>query len=402
MTTGKADSDLGGRGVYSYLECAVIPALLLGDQRFIDSGALRAYGELCLMHCDTTGFMPDTGQSDYTSYPTYTLRKVAALLGDPGFLATMPRREEAERLGSFSAITMEFTAGQAWATGLEPEPMDRMVGVHHLPLTDWEHEVRGGDVPLAKTFDKLTMREGFGRDDQYLQLVASLEATNDLPTFGFAHSRVDEYCFSTWDRRIFWRKGKWLAVFDRVVVDEEGEFSLECQWRTIGEPRIEGSNYTAAVWDRDTEDAPRDVLHIRNAEGLPLRYSEQTRGLFGPSETKRWERYCGRAVINRVRSRSLLPYRRSRSLSPAVFRRRREARGRQALNLGRHVRQSVLEGDPCALVVLAPARALSLSRPHQLSVCVPRSGPRPPVPGLGEPTQRDAARCRLPVRHGGA
>ncbi len=358
MTTGKGDSDLGGRGIYSYLECAIIPALLLGDQRFIDSGALRAYGELALMHCDNTGYMPDTGQSEHNSYPTYTLQKCAALLGDGGFLATAHLRERAERASGHSTITMEFTPGQTWATGIQPEPMEKMIGVYRLPLTEWEHEARGQAVPIEKSFDKLTMREGFGVDDQYLLLdglhggppgkpypdvnsiasftqngriflvsgiggqnatnhnvvtvcrdgfggtaglVASLEATADLPSFGYSHSRAEDYYFSEWDRHILWRKGKWFVVLDRLKVTDDGEYSLECQWRTTGDPEIRGSDYAASVGDVADTGAPRDVLNVRNAERLPVRFSKQRMGIFGPPETDRWERYWAGDWVNRVR-----------------------------------------------------------------------------------------------------
>ncbi|MBN1344155.1 MAG: PQQ-binding-like beta-propeller repeat protein [Phycisphaerae bacterium] len=358
MTTGKGDSDLGGRGIYSYLECALIPALLLRDRRFVESGALRHYAELCLMHCDNTGFMPNTGQSSSTSYPTETLRKAATLLRDGGFLATMKRRTEAERAVGLTDSTMEFTAGQAWEIGIQPKPMDKMVGVYHLPLTAWEHEVRGKTVPIAQSFDKLTMRTGFERDDQYLLLdglhggppgkpwpdvnsiahfgqngrvflvsdlgganpvnhnvvtvckdglgavtgrVASLEATADLPGFGHSHSRAAKHAFSTWDRHLFWRKGAWFVVLDSLVVNEPGRYAFECQWRSIGEPKLSGSDFSTTLRERAKPDAPRDVLHIKSAERYPLRFSEQASGLFGGPDTKRWAHYCRRNVINRLR-----------------------------------------------------------------------------------------------------
>ncbi len=358
MTTGKGDSDLGGRGIYSYLECALIPALLLRDRRFIDSGALRHYAELCLMHCDNTGFMPNSGQGESTSYPASTLAKAAALLKDGRFLCTMPRRAEAERIAGITEATGEFSSGQAWATGLEPKPMTDPVGVRHLPLTAWEYEVRGRSIPIEKSFDKLTMRSGFERDDQYLLLdglhggppgkpwpdinsivsfgqngriflvsdiggqnpvhhnvvtvckdgygaeagrVASLEATADLPGVGYSHSRADDYVFTSWDRHLFWRKGKWFVVLDRLTAKDAGRYAFECQWRSIGEPRIVGSDFTATVWEWAKPNAPRDVLHIKSGEGLPVRFSEQTRGLFGGPASRRWRHYCRRAGINRLR-----------------------------------------------------------------------------------------------------
>lgn len=359
MTTAKGDSDLGGRGIYTYFECALIPALLLRDRRFLDSGALRQWGELCLMHCDNTGYMPQSGQSNSLSYPTFALPACAALLHDGSFLATMKRREEAERIASTSVTPSSFMTGQPWSTGLLPQPMKKMIGVYHLPLTRWEYEVRGKAIPFEESFDRLTMRTGFERDDQYLLLdglyggpagkpwpdvnaivafgqngrifldnsgagespvqhdvvtvskdgfgaetdrVAALKAVANLPSFGYSHSRVKGYSFSSWDRHIFWWKGAWFVVLDRLAATEQGRYSFECQWQTIGEPAMDGSNYTSTVWEWSKENAPRDVFHIKNAERLPLRYTQQLMGVEGGEiETIPWQHYCQRKGINRIR-----------------------------------------------------------------------------------------------------
>ena len=302
--------------------------------------------------------MPESGQGGHTSYPTFTFYKCAALLDDGSFLATMKRREEAERTADIDTPTEEFTVGQAWATGVEPRPMGKMIGVYHLPLTPWEWEVRGQAVPIAKSFDKLTMRSGFERDDQYLLLdglyggpdekpwsdvnsivefgqngrtflvsdiggqnavnhnvvtvskdglgrpparVASLEALANLPGFGYSHSRIEEHAFSSWSWHIFWRRGRWFVVRDELAATGEGQYAFECHWRVIGEPESEGSTLTAAVWDWADDNAPRDRLTIKNAEGWPVRHSEQLSGLFGPPDRKRWERYTKQPGINRFR-----------------------------------------------------------------------------------------------------
>lgn len=358
MTVGKCDSDLSGRGIYTYPECALIPSLLLGDRRIIESGALRNMAELCLMHCDNTGYMPDTGQNSFDSYPIAMLGLCAALLNDGRLLSTMPLREEAERIGGFTNLTMEFTHGQAWTTGLRPQPMEKMVGVYHVPLTPFEHQLRGKAVPIEKSLDKLTMRTGFGRNDQYLLLdglhggpnekpwpnanavvhftqngriflvsdvggenpanhnvvcvskegmgelperAASLESTADLVSFGYSHSRLARHMFSSWDRHIFWRKGGWFVVLDRLSPREEGQYSFECQWRTIGEPGIDGNDYTSTVRDVASSSVPRDVLNIKNAERYPLRRSEAFRGPVTELDTKAWSTYCSRKTLNRVR-----------------------------------------------------------------------------------------------------
>lgn len=358
MTTGKADSDLGGRGIYTYLECALIPALLLGDERFEQSGALRRFGELVLMHCDNTGYMPQSGQGGALSFPAYALQATAALLDDGGFLMPLLRREEAERIAGSSVTTSSFMTGQPWTTDVRPEPMAKMVGVYALPLTQWEWEQRGQAVALEESLDKLTMRTGFARDDQYLLLdgihggpvgkpwpdanaivafgqngrilidnsgageavsqhnvvtasweglgaetdrAVSLGAIANLPGFGYSHSRVTGYAFCSWDRHILWRKGGWFVVIDRMTPDRDGAYSFECRWQTVGEPELAGSDYTSTVQDVNDPAAPRDVLTIRNAEGYELRYHNQLAGVEGlPVEVERWRTYCAREGINHL------------------------------------------------------------------------------------------------------
>ncbi|MGD9496680.1 MAG: PQQ-binding-like beta-propeller repeat protein [Armatimonadota bacterium] len=358
MVTGKGDSDLGGRGIYTYLECALIPALLLRDERFEQSGALRHFAELVLMHCDNTGYTPQSGQGGALSFPEYSLRAAAALLDDGGFLMPLLRREEAERIAGSSVTTSSFMTGQPWTTDVQPEPMAKMIGVYALPLTDWEWEQRGQAVAFEKSLDKLTMRTGFERDDQYLLLdgihggpaskpwpdanaivafgqngrilidnsgageavsqhnvvtasweglgvatdrAASLEAIANLPTFGYSHSRVTGYAFCSWDRHILWRKGGWFVVIDRMTPDRDGAYSFECRWQTVGEPELSGSDYTSTVQDVGDPTAPRDVLTIRNAEGYRLRYHNQLAGVEGsPVEVERWRTYCAREGINHL------------------------------------------------------------------------------------------------------
>ncbi|HEX2999695.1 MAG TPA: hypothetical protein VHR86_05605, partial [Armatimonadota bacterium] len=329
MTNGKGGSDLGGRGIYSYLECVLIPMQLLHDRRFIDSGALRHYADLNVMHCDNLGYMPDTGQNSPTSYPVYTLMKSATFLNDGSYLEPLAIRERGERIGGFAVTTEEYTAGQAWATGLHAKLPEKMLGLYSLPLTRWEWEILGRSIPIEKSLDKLTLRSGFGRDDQYLLFdglhgqpfekphpdvnailhftqygrpilvddggssttehgvvslsrevfgqeggrVASLEAHANLPRFGYFQSRAAAHSFSQWDRHLFWRKGKWFVTIDRLKMKAAGNYSLECNWRPVGFPQIHGSEFIATQGSGEAND-PRLAIHIVNAEQLPLRCNE--------------------------------------------------------------------------------------------------------------------------------
>ena len=307
MTSGKGWRDEGN--MHTYLECSMIAALLLRDRRLVESGALRHYAELVLMFCDNGGHMTTYGGG----YPSTTLRTCAALLDDGGFLATLPRREEQERAAGKYPVPYGFLHGQAWATGLKPEPMKKMVGVYRGPLTRWQWEFYGKGFPFEKGVDKLTMRSGFGRNDQYLLLdgisvgggkpcpnrnailsfgqnghvflrggtnsmvvsreglgqkqgkIVSLENAANLPTFGYSHTRAADHPFSVWDRRLFWRKGKWFVLLDSVTVKEAGRYSITC---SVGYGR-------ATVQYTRGEGKDRNVFNIRNAEAASGDFSAQ-------------------------------------------------------------------------------------------------------------------------------
>ncbi|MFP3904463.1 MAG: hypothetical protein ACLFWB_09520, partial [Armatimonadota bacterium] len=303
MTSAKGWRDEGNW--HTYLECPLIPALLMRDRRIVESGALRHVAELLLMFCDNDGDM-----ISYGGYPGNTLRTCAAVLKEPGLLATIPRREEQERASGKYPLPYGFIHGQAWDIGLEPEPMEKMIGVYHRPLTRWQWEHYDKGFRFEKGMDKLTMRSGFERDDQYLLLdgisrggskplpnrnaivalgaygqtllgggadsmvvsreglseaahkITALESTADLPTFGYSYSRAVNHTFSDWDRHIFWRKGEWFAVIDEVSVREDGRYSIVGNWPMRGAVRLDGS--TGIAWTGGDDN--RSVMHLMPAE----------------------------------------------------------------------------------------------------------------------------------------
>lgn len=308
MTSAKGWRDEGN--MHTYLECPLMAALLLRDRRMVESGALRHYAELVLMFCNNNGYMTTFGGG----YPGTVLRASAALLDDPGFLATLPRHAEAERAEGRYRVPYGFMNGQAWDVGLQPQPMERMVGVYHRPLTRWQWEYYGRGFDFEKGMDKLTMRSGFGRDDQYLLLdgisvgggkpnpnrnailslgengqtlllggarsmvvsreglgeaegqIVSLETTADLATFGYSHTRAADHPFAAWDRHIFWRKGEWFAVLDQVTAREAGRHSVVCNWRPLGSLEVTGHTASAARG----EGQDRAVIHITPAEPVRI------------------------------------------------------------------------------------------------------------------------------------
>ena len=60
------------------------------------------------------------------------------------------------------------------------------------------------------------------------------------PELGLSRSTFDDYSGSTWERTIFWNRGKHFMVLDRVIADEPGEFTVRAAWRGLGEHVLQG------------------------------------------------------------------------------------------------------------------------------------------------------------------
>ena len=301
MTSSKGWRDEGN--MHTYLECPIIASQLLRDARFVDSGALRHYAELLVRMTDNRGY-----HSTYGGSLDSTLRTCAGMLKAPTILATLPLRKETELATKRFPTPYGFLHGQAWAIGLEPVPAAELVGVSHTPLTRWCWEYYGKGFPLEKGLDKLSMRSGFGRNDQYLLLdgisvgggkpcanrnstlsfvqngckflvgstktmrvsrggvgakggqIVSLEGMADLPAFGYSHTRAADHAFSIWDRSIFWRKGKWFFFVDRVTAGEPGTYSIALGWSTRG--GMKGAGRALEV-SQGAGDAI-NVMHVKN------------------------------------------------------------------------------------------------------------------------------------------
>lgn len=321
-------SDLA-RGIYTYLEALLIYSLLTGDETIVGSGALRAWADRCVALCDPLGFLVPSGQYDEASYPYFTLRKAACLLADPGLLyAAEMRRRSGETQGVY-ALGMEFDQGQAFAGDVEPRPPLDIAGVRVVPLDDRERRAFDAALPREKAFAKVTFRTGFGREDQFLLLdgiwggppgkpiqdagailqftdggrtfvagidpetqnrrssyvnhnvlsvardgeapapprLASLESAADLPSFGYAHARLDPYMYGAWDRQILWRKGSYFLVRDVFRAARPGIFSLESQWRLLGRAGIDEEGFSTTLGGPGLAETSERTLVARTTGG---------------------------------------------------------------------------------------------------------------------------------------
>lgn len=309
LSSFASGSDLS-RGIYTYLEALLIYSLLTGHEELVTSGALQAWADRCVAMCDPRGFLVPSGQYDEASYPYFTLRKAAFLLDDPGLLFAAEMRHRAAAGSGVHKLGMEFDQGQAFAARkLEPRPPRNIVGVHVVPLDDGERRAFDAKLPPGKAFSKISFRSGFDQDDQFLLLdgiwggppgkpiqdanailqmtdggrtpivnidpetrnrrssyvnhnvlsvtmngeaaepprLASLEIAADFPLFGLTQTRLDPYMNGAWDRHIFWRKGSYFFVRDVFRAARAGVFSLESQWRVLGDCRTEAGAIISAL-----------------------------------------------------------------------------------------------------------------------------------------------------------
>ena len=212
------------------------------------------------------------------------------------------------------------------------EPL-HLLGLNRLPLSrliyeDWVagriHAVAGkpvlNDVPLADTFNKITFRDGIGRDDQYLMLdglggqvysgndangiceysrfgqpllvqytlrhepyyqntisvsrgnqsepagtFAQLLDMADLPGVSYTKTRVDPLCGSDNVRHLFMEHGRYVVVLDDVTLHNAGEQVVACTFRGFGAPQLDVSTGT---W-RLTNEGADLVLQNVPAPGVP-------------------------------------------------------------------------------------------------------------------------------------
>ncbi len=308
----KPNDDAGG-GWWGYCWLApyhqVIYDLKRDDFRFLENGHLRTFADFGIQVTDNLGVPVSFG--DMWSYI------------EPGRYAVALRNKTISLELAMALCTAAWyyeDGSYLWALdwmGGGPYPgcyyralpkraPDRLAGVTVAPfnrsLYDWvERHARGGaNVPIDEAFDKLVLRGGFDRDDEYLLLdgtstfahghedgnsivrltwkgrmwLAELDyiwkrprhhssivsicggETAEMPplvalkwaeTFGetaFTRTVVPGYNGLDWTRDILWVKGGFILVADSLRLLKDADYDLRCLWRTLGELRQDGCELT--------------------------------------------------------------------------------------------------------------------------------------------------------------
>ncbi|MBM4049146.1 MAG: hypothetical protein FJ279_28945, partial [Planctomycetes bacterium] len=220
-----------------------------------------------------------------------------------------------------------FPMGQDYSVAAMPQPPLSHVGVtvSRLPRLCYDYVQRGSqyratpNLPLEQTFDKLAIRGGWERADEYMLLdgfgrgnhmhfdanaivsfakggepllvdgeyiknspkyhnslviirngqaefapaVTGLGRADQLDTTAFTRTWLTQYNGAEWTRHIVWRRNDYFLVMDEVRALEAGDYTLRCCWRPWGEASLKDGVLTVAH--------PPMQLAIANADGAASR-----------------------------------------------------------------------------------------------------------------------------------
>ncbi len=261
------------------------------DLRFFENGLIRRYADYVVGCGDNRQWPAGFGDSGYSSSPTMAQ-------------AALPIAYWWTRDAGYRWI-LEHTSARAWDNPfwreVEPSMPDRFVGLNVFPIDrqiyddvqrrpTYGEDFEKADVPLDAAWDKISFRENWEPDGQYLLLdglgrgkhlhfdtngivtfvqdgerwlldhdylvrnttehsmlsvlrdgrstklvpsLAGLTASGDLPGMAATHTYVKGYNGVDWSRRLLWSKGKWFLVHDAVTAREAGDYDLNLTWKTI-------------------------------------------------------------------------------------------------------------------------------------------------------------------------
>lgn len=114
-----------------------------------------------------------------------------------------------------------------------------------------------------------------GRSEKLVPECAALLHYTDLPVHSMTETMMKDYNGVDWRRDIFWRKGGWIVVMDRVAAVAAGNYTFDCVWK---------------CFDRGSEEL-MDARRFRIVRGPFAR-----KGTFGVTVAKAEGAMNGRAV----------------------------------------------------------------------------------------------------------
>ncbi len=314
-------------------------ALASGDRTYIDGGHAADSGRSALMMLNSTGETPgfgDHGGIGRDGRIPMLLQRLAYATGDGRFAWGV------NWLGDDARGELQETY---WAD-VEPVPADDLVGVAADYLPKLHYDLLGTqtgyfetpNLPFEQTFSKLTFRQSWSADAEYLMLDgyaggshghldanaicdytaagkhwlvdgeyirrlpkyhASVTALRDgvgvtLPMNtrldqavwygdgGLSQTTMPGYNGLTWRRNIAFLPGRYVAVIDELTAEQPGRYSLRCSWRVLGECVLESDGLKATQPGagftlRNLSGDAQELEWTRDLGGLPAYQLHQRR-----------------------------------------------------------------------------------------------------------------------------
>ena len=268
-------------------------------QDFIQSGRARLMGERCIAISNNLGQTVLLGDTNVSDYASTVYAKLAYLLHDGRY------RTMIEKRGTVGASSDEPFRG--FEVGLQPVPPDDHVGLQVIPADDLYFRSAistRADVDMARAFDKLALRSGFGEDDEYLMIdgvaggshsyddanslgefaahgrrwlceidifngptmsfhnavtvardglgdplvpqAAELTASAQGPGWAYTATRLPKYNGTAWTRHVLWQPRKYTFVIDEMTAAQGGDYSFVVGWRSLGQPSLKPGLFESA------------------------------------------------------------------------------------------------------------------------------------------------------------
>ncbi len=269
----------------------IVYSLAENDYTYFENGSVREHAEYQVGFCDNNGDAAGFGDSGY-GYGPYPGNIHYALwyYKDGRYLWWLDRIRE----GGYASPYDPAVRPQVWKEliGATVTPLHPQVYEYTRTRSDYGGEVTPPNVELAKCFDKISFRENLnkkgefflldgyargkhlqydgnciikffadgedwlidgdylvrnttdhngvsiirnGRCDQLVPACASLESYANLPSAAMTQTVISDYNGADWVRDIFWLKGEFVLVMDRMRAREAGDFTFVGNWKMLAE-----------------------------------------------------------------------------------------------------------------------------------------------------------------------
>ncbi|MBM3475399.1 MAG: hypothetical protein FJX75_19215, partial [Armatimonadetes bacterium] len=320
--TSKPLEDAAGYEWLPIVHCAIY-SLSEGDMTFLSDGHLREAAQHALQVMDNAGneaAYGDHSEEFGSSGIGGVLQLAAWYYRDPQFAWGVRR----------AASAVSHPLQQGYHVPLEPAEPAGQVGllVSALPRPNYDMCASNPsyptppNVPYEQTFNKLSLRAGWDRADDYLLLdgfgrgnhmhfdanaiirytrggvpllcdgeyikngpkyhssmviirdgqaelapaVTRLDRAERLPATACCQTTLTQYNGADWTRTLIWRPNGYLLVADEVTALQAGDYTLRCCWRPWGESTVvDGSLRTLS---------PPMRLEVQNLSGEAARLEE--------------------------------------------------------------------------------------------------------------------------------